>query len=572
MADDLLSGQISFTGLGSGTDFQTMIEKLIEIEGTHKRKLESWKEEWELKNEAIQQINSSMLELRTTLSGMDSMNSFLTKNVASTNEGVLTATADADAEVATHTVQINQLAKNAIIVSQAGYEKKTTKITGSSSEQFSYTYAGTDHTLDVAAGTTIEGLVNLINSDPENPGVRASLVNDGSSYHLQIRGLDLGSNATLSFNAAGSTMTDPGFDDASDFETTQVNQNALFKVDGWPTGSDAWIQADSNTVSDVIEGITLNFKSTGDSPPTEVQISVATDVEGVRENIQTFVDKVNEVRSLMIGLTKFDDVQQQGSIMTGNYAFQLVDSQLKQASAGRGKGFIHYDEGPPPTGDVFSSLSQLGIMTDAEKGSATEGLLVIDEEKLTEALTKDIDAVAALFAADSVGDQKVDSGNFSYYSHLNSVTEPGTYDVKYTVSGGAITSATIGGHTAKVDNTEGTITAMDGPAKGLVVKINDFPNDSSGSGEIQIKQGKTGEMADLLKQLTSQESGPMHILEQNYDDIIQNIEKKIDYESVRLDRMSRDLRNRFARLEATLGQYDQLSTSLSSQVSQLSQK
>ncbi|TVM36402.1 flagellar filament capping protein FliD [Oceanidesulfovibrio marinus] len=571
MADDLLSGQINFTGLGSGTDFQTMIDKLIEIEGTHKRKLENWKQEWELKNEAITHINSAMLELRTTLSSMDTMNSFLTKNVASTNEGVLTASADADAEVATHSVQIKQLAKNAIIVSKTGYANKDDKVVGSSSEQFAYSYAGEEYALDVAAGTTLEGLVNLINSDPDNPGVRASLVSDGSNYHLQIRGLDLGSNASLSFNAAGSTMTDPGFDDASDFETTQVNQNAMFKVDGWPSASDAWIQTDSNTVSDVIEGITLNFKSTGDSPPTEVQISVATDLEGVSENVHTFVEKVNEVRSMMMELTKFDDVEQRGSIMTGNYAFQLVDSQLKQASAGLAKGFIHYDEGPPPTGDFYSTLSQVGILTDAEKGSATEGLLVIDEELLADTLASNVDAVAALFAADSIGDQKVDSGNFSYYSHLL-VTEPGAYDVKYEVSGGAITSASIAGSTAKVDNSAGTITAMDGPAKGLVIKINDFPNDSSGSGVIQIKQGKTGELANLLKQLTSQESGPMHILEDNYDDIIQSIDKKIDYETVRLDRMARDLRNRFARLEATLGQYDQINTSLASQIGQLSQK
>lgn len=571
MADDLLSGQINFTGLGSGTDFQTMIDKLIEIEGTHKRKLENWKQEWELKNEAITHINSAMLELRTTLSSMDTMNSFLTKNVASTNEGVLTASADADAEVATHSVQIKQLAKNAIIVSKTGYANKDDKVVGSSSEQFAYSYAGEEYALDVAAGTTLEGLVNLINSDPDNPGVRASLVSDGSNYHLQIRGLDLGSNASLSFNAAASTMTDPGFDDASDFETTQVNQNAMFKVDGWPSASDAWIQTDSNTVSDVIEGITLNFKSTGDSPPTEVQISVATDLEGVSENVHTFVEKVNEVRSMMMELTKFDDVEQRGSIMTGNYAFQLVDSQLKQASAGLAKGFIHYDEGPPPTGDFYSTLSQVGILTDAEKGSATEGLLVIDEELLADTLASNVDAVAALFAADSIGDQKVDSGNFSYYSHLL-VTEPGAYDVKYEVSGGAITSASIAGSTAKVDNSAGTITAMDGPAKGLVIKINDFPNDSSGSGVIQIKQGKTGELANLLKQLTSQESGPMHILEDNYDDIIQSIDKKIDYETVRLDRMARDLRNRFARLEATLGQYDQINTSLASQIGQLSQK
>eukprot|EP01022_Parablepharisma_sp_SALTPOND_P028381 TRINITY_DN7087_c0_g1_i1.p1 TRINITY_DN7087_c0_g1~~TRINITY_DN7087_c0_g1_i1.p1 ORF type:complete len:676 (+),score=147.88 TRINITY_DN7087_c0_g1_i1:263-2290(+) len=570
MPDELLSGQISFAGLGSGTDFQTMIDKLIEIEGNHKTQLENWKLTWEYKNEAIQHINTAMLDLRTTLTGMDSMNSFLTKSVNSTNESVLSATANADAEVATHNIELKQLAKNAIIVGTTGYADKKAALVGASSEDFTYTYAGTDYTVTAAAGTTLEGLVSLINSDPENPGVRASLVNNGDEYFLQLRGLDLGSNATLSFNGAASTMTDAGFDDAADFETTQINQDALFKADGWPTGSNAWIHADSNTVSDVIEGITLNFKSLGSYPPTNVQISVGTDTEGVKENIRTFVDKVNEVRTMMQQLTEFDEVEEAGSIMTGNYAFQLVDSQLKQATAGLAEGFLHYEKGPPATGDFYSSLSQVGIMTDAEKGSATEGLLVIDEAELDAALRENVDAVAALFSADGIGDQRVDSGNFSHYSHINAVTKPGSYDVNYEVSGGAITSATIDGYAAMVDNSEGTITAKEGPARGLVVKINDFPNDSTGSGKVQVKQGKTGQMADLLRDLTSTESGPMHILEQNYEDIIQNIEKKIDYEEVRLERMSRDLRNKYARLEATLGQYDQLSSSLSSQIGQLS--
>ncbi|MFW5734163.1 MAG: flagellar filament capping protein FliD [Oceanidesulfovibrio sp.] len=571
MADELLSGQISFTGLGSGTDFQTMIDKLIEIEGTHKRRLEIWKEEWELKNVAIQEINTAMLDLRTTLSSLDSMNSFLTKNVASSNEGVMSATADANAEVATHNVEIKQLAKNAIIVGTTGYVDKKASVVGGTSENFAYTYAGADYTVTAAAGTTLEGLVNLINSDPENPGVRASLVNNGQEYYLQLRGLDLGSNASLSFNSSVSTMTDPGFDSADDFETTQLNQDALFKTNGWPTASNAWIHADSNTVTNAIDGITMNFKSIGSSPPTDVQISVGTDLEGIKENVHTFVDKVNEIRAMMKELTEFDEVQQVGSIMTGNYAFQLVDSQLKQATAGLAKGFLYYEPGPPPSGDKYGALSQVGILTDAEEGSATEGLLVIDEEKLDQALKDDLEGVAALFSADGIGDQKVETGNFSYYSHINSLTKPGSYDVDYTVSGGAITSATIGGYAATMDNAEGTITATDGPAKGLVVKINDFPNDTSGSGKVQVKQGKAGEMADLLKDLTSTESGPMHILEENYDDIIQNIEKKIDYEEVRLERMTRDLRNRFANLEATLGQYDQLSSSLASQISQLSE-
>ena len=51
--DYLTSGQIYFTGLGSGTDFDTMITKLVELEGYRKTRLENTKSDYEKKIEAV---------------------------------------------------------------------------------------------------------------------------------------------------------------------------------------------------------------------------------------------------------------------------------------------------------------------------------------------------------------------------------------------------------------------------------------------------------------------------------------------------------------------------------------
>lgn len=77
-------------------------------------------------------------------------------------------------------------------------------------------------------------------------------------------------------------------------------------------------------------------------------------------------------------------------------------------------------------------------------------------------------------------------------------------------------------------------------------------------------------MADALKDLTDNSTGPLKILEENYDDITDGIDRKIEFEQRRITRMERDLRARFARLETLLGYYDQLSTSIGSQLGQLS--
>jgi flagellar hook-associated protein 2 len=558
---ELLSGQISFTGLGSGTDFQTMIDKLIEVESTHKKQLELWKQSWELKNEALGELNNSIVSLRTTLQGLDTMNKFLSKEATSSNTTVLTATADSTAEATTHYIEVDALARNSIWVSGSGVAKKTSSVTASNAT-FTYSYqkpgksSPTTVNLDINAGDSLETLVGRINTDPDNPGIRATIISDGDTYYLQLRGLDLGSEADL-------VISNASFGNLGSFSETQGNQDARLKVNGWPSAADEWIRSSSNTVDGAIDGLNLSLKETGTT-----QITVNTDTERIVENVHTIVDKINEVRTLFFAATNFDEVKEQGSIMTGNYAVQLVESNLKRAVAGKAQGFEYYDS-TTQTGDLITSLAQLGIKTDADEGSATRGMLVVDEDLLRDALSIDAQSVAEFFSAQNIGDQSVKSGSFRYYSSVEGITKPGVYDVSYTISGGAITSATIGGYTAKIDNDTGQVTAQEGPAKGIVFLVLDKSVDGNFGGDVRLKQGKTRELSNLLKEYSSSQTGPMRIVEDNYEDIIKNIDKKIDYEETRLTKKAATLRLKFARLEALLGQYDQLSTSLGNQIKQL---
>lgn len=559
---DYLSGQITFTGLGSGTDFQTMIDQLIEVESVHKQQLEYWKESWEIKVEALDALNNAILSLRTTLTGMDTMNEFLVKDASSSNEAVLTASADSVAEEGVHDVEVFQLAQNSIWMSQSGVASKSSEINTSAST-FSYSYDDPNDdegpqtvNLSVPANTKLEDFINMLNTDPENPGVRAAMVSDGESYYLQLRGLDLGADANL-------LISNASFGNLGSFSETQENTDALAKVDGWPTASDAFISSSSNTLSEAVPGLDLTLKSVGTA-----QINITTNQDSIIENVQTFVNKMNEVRTVFMELTKVDPDTQEGSIMTGNYAVQLVSSNLKSATAGLAKGFEYYNA-LTGTGDRYSTLSQLGILTDAEEGSATKGLLVLDTDKLLDALEDDPQAVAELFAANGVGDQSVDSGSFKYYSHISSITKPGSYDFSYEISGGQIVSATLNGDKVSIDNDAGTITSTSGDSRGLVVQILDTSTDGTFGGEVQLKQGKAGQLADMLKDYTNSDTGPLHIVADNYDNIIENIDKKIEYEDERLARKADELKLKYARLEALLGEYEQIGNSLDSAIAQL---
>jgi len=545
------AGQVRFAGLGSGTDFDSLITKLIQVEQSRLNTYKTWKQSWLDKNEAFKDLNSKMLTLRTTLQGMDTISEFLKKSASSTNTTTLSATAGGEAESGTHTFNVLQLAKNKMMVTSSGYATLTEDInTSASAVKFNFTYKGVTVSNSIPATATLSDLVNIVNANSANTGVRASTIYDGSRYYLQLRGLDTGSGASLTI-AASTTLTN--FTSAK-FRTTQSNQDAKFKIDGWPL-SNAYISRSTNTVTDAITGLTLSLKSSGSGT-----ITVDTDTDAVVENVQTFINQVNEVRAKIRELTKFDSTTKQGSILTGNYGLQIIDSIMKNITAAPGIGF-------DSDTDDYTSLSPVGLSTDATEGSPTQGLILLDEERLREVLASNAFSVAKIFSARYLGD--TDSGDISFNSYIDGITKAGSYSVSYTVAGGKITAATINGHTATFSSNSSYITGASGQDEaGIVIRVNNLTAGSY-SHTVNLRLGKTSELADELKDLTNSDTGPLNILQKNYTTISDNIQKKIDDETRRITQMETRMRMKFARLDALLGQYSAIQTQLGSQIAQL---
>ena len=185
MADDLstslISGAIRFTGLGSGTDFESMITKLIDVEKTRTKRLESWRAQWEAKSESFDSLSSSMLSLKTVLDAMNTPDEFLVKQVASSNSAVLTAKAGSSAEESSHQVDVAALAANDMHMGAVIFSSPDDVVSGGAGGTFSFAIGSRQVSVNVTATTTLTQFASLINSDPDNRNyVRASVVNDGS--------------------------------------------------------------------------------------------------------------------------------------------------------------------------------------------------------------------------------------------------------------------------------------------------------------------------------------------------------------------------------------------------------
>ena len=374
-----------------------------------------------------------------------------------------------------------------------------------------------------------------------------------------------------------------------------LGENARLKVNGWPGGDDPniWFESATNSIAagTIVEGISFRLLQAGDTV-----ITTGTDTPKIKQNIEDFVDAINAFRTALRKLTEVSETKrtfdprfaesqfemQKGNVLTGNYGIQTIESRLKMAVAGAAIGFLPRQYGMGGmflNGDIFSSLSQIGITTNADQGGALFGLLQINDlsgflgsKSLDEALSEDPLAVARLFAANNEG--FTDSSNFGYNSQIATVTRAGNYSVRYTVDEyGKIAGAWINGEAANIDHNNFQITSVSGPSRGLVLDI--YPHSlvpgTEVKGTVSLREGKVNELLGMLDGSEGMlgRSGTLSNLERNYQEIIDNIEKKILTEDERLIRWERSMINRFARLDAVLARYNAMNEGLQAQITQL---
>ena len=346
---------------------------------------------------------------------MDTPDEFFLKNTESSNKDILTAVATSDAGEGTHKVEVVQLAQNEILVSQGGVaNKEDPLIPLGQPGSFAYEYGGESVTVEVPPNMTLSMLVTRINNDSANPGVRADLVYDGSVYHLQLRGKNQGEAHQLTIKPYPDTvLANPALEN---YDKIQSAQDAIIKIDGWAQE----IKRSSNVFSDVFQGMTMTAKSIG-----EATITTNVDEGGLKDNITKFVDGLNAIIAKIRDLSKVDPLTKAGSLLTGNYGLQMISTQLRTLAISRGAG-LDFD-------DDYSTLATIGITTDAREGSPTQGELLIDDAKLSEALKNNPEKVAKLFCADNIG--TTDSTDFSFESQIDALTAGGVYEVKYKILG-----------------------------------------------------------------------------------------------------------------------------------------
>jgi len=176
----------------------------------------------------------------------------------------------------------------------------------------------------------------------------------------------------------------------------------------------------TNTITDLISGVTLNVRGSSDRP---VELKVSADFEAVKDAIISMVGNYNRLMAEVNILTRADDrLVDELSYLTKDEAADMKkrlgsfsgDSTLNSLKSNLQRTV----SAPYPTSleRELALLSQIGISTNVRQQGGTfdasklRGYLEIDEKVLDAAIETKLMAIKQLFASSTTGDIIADTG------------------------------------------------------------------------------------------------------------------------------------------------------------------
>jgi len=178
-----------------------------------------------------------------------------------------------------------------------------------------------------SSNNSLQGIVSAINA--ANIGVTASIINDGSStpYRLTLTSKSTGASNSMQISVAGdaalsSLLTEDATNNSGqNFTQTSTAQNANFTINGIA------VSKSSNTVSDVVSGLTLNLQQTSTTP---INLSIAQNTGSASGAVSSFVKAYNALHTVITNVTAYNASTKTGAILMGDFAVNTLNSQLHE--------------------------------------------------------------------------------------------------------------------------------------------------------------------------------------------------------------------------------------------------
>ena len=352
---------VTFGGVGSGLDTESIVTGLVNASQGPLKQIKSQATGLTTVNTSLSTIASLLGKLQTALEAVDEVKE-VGSYAASSSSTAIVASATGSASPGSYQISVDRLASEQRSYSN-GFGASDTALGLSGSLDFSIG-GGTATSITVDSTDTLDSLAAKINSSGAR--VSASILNDGSQYRLQVRGLDTGAANAITFS--GTTL---GLDLAAN--KRQTAQDAQVTVDGFA------ITRPTNQVVGAIGGVTLNLTATtpAGSPAT---VKIASDPDGLKNKLNSVVTAYNAVIDMVHNVSGFGSAKASVDGLAGDSLLRSLTQRMSSA-VGTQVG----------TG-TYQTLGSIGVSLDRD------GHMSVDSTKLNTALAADSAGVANVIA------------------------------------------------------------------------------------------------------------------------------------------------------------------------------
>jgi flagellar hook-associated protein 2 len=404
---------LTFSGIASGLDTQALIDATTNAtRQTRVKPNQTRVTELTATNTSFEELTTKLETLQSTLRSFSTLEGGgVSKTGTSSKESVVSASASASATNASYSVTVNTLASNhtysfnqtysdpnspvqsTLTGAEPAADRTVTFTVGTGTEQETVSVVVTD------GSYSIQNYVDAFNT--ASTKARASLVNTGTTsspaYKIVITSLYEGTEkGTIARTALGASLTN--LSGAS--ESAATNSSVTITGIGTVTRS-------SNSISDVIPGVTLSLSSTGSAT-----VKISEDVSATVTRVQDFVENYNDIVTFLAEANKIT-TEQDGQNTKNTFA-PLATSRLDDNILFALRSAI--------SSTVASGGSAVRIFADLGITTQRDGTLKFDAAQLQEAISSEVSSVGAVLQnfADSTA---LTSGTIDQYIRFNGLLD-----------------------------------------------------------------------------------------------------------------------------------------------------
>ena len=368
---------ITIDGLVSGLQTADLIAELMEAERAPITRMESTKEEYQNKISLLQDLSLKLSTLKISADTLNTSSLYGARAVTSSQENVLTASAQSGAPTGRYTIQVEQIALAHQLAS------------GVTSDPSARVFGIGTITLQVGSGSPVT--INITSDNNSLNGIRdainnaglpitASIVGSGSEYRLVILSNTTGTEGQITLNVNLQEEEEGEEVEILSFSDIQPPQNAKLLLGvATDTSTPLSFEFSSNTVTGLLPGVTLNLLSSSSS---SVTVEVKEDTSLLQEQIEKFVENYNDVINTIDNLTFYDPDSGEKGAFLGDVNLSIIQMQLERA--------VTSVVSSAP--EEVNSLSMLGV-----KLTKTGLLQIEDREALSEKLSTNSAGIKELF-------------------------------------------------------------------------------------------------------------------------------------------------------------------------------